>query len=246
MGSIENEIEVQKLDASTIEFEKSTIMVVDDVEENRKLVQAVLKDYQIELIMAENGEEAIKKLHTVSIDLILMDLRMPKMNGYEATTIIKNDKKFKNIPIIALTASVMGKDLEKVSKYGFDGYLRKPVIVCDLIEEMGKYLKYHFKNEIIKDKKSEEKIDKDKLLFVIKLLENELKVEWLNIKDGGDFTLIEDFSIKLRELAQNNGIKILENYAEELIKNIEAFDIEKVDYMMNTFENLIKNLREKV
>lgn len=84
------------------------------------------------------------------------------------------------------------------------------------------------------------------MLFVIKLLENELKVEWLNIKDGGDFTLIEDFSIKLRELAQNNGIKILENYAEELIKNIEAFDIEKVDYMMNTFENLIKNLREKV
>ena len=81
---------------------------------------------------------------------------------------------------------------------------------------------------------------------MITRVENEFKQEWLNIKDGGDFSLIEEFAIKLNELALREEIYLLENYSKELIKNIESFDIEKVDYLMNTYLELIENLKAKL
>ena len=88
--------------------------------------------------------------------------------------------------------------------------------------------------------------DFDKLKFVINELENSYKLEWLNIKDGGDFSLIEEFANKLNQLSIEQDIYILKDYSDELIKNINAFDIEKVDYLMNTYLNLIENLRGKL
>lgn len=246
VSSMEDEIVTSKLKASNIMFEKAVILVVDDVLENRKLVQASLKDYDIDLIMAENGKEAIELLKNVNVNLILMDLRMPVMDGYEAATILKNDERLKNIPLIALTASVMGKDLEKVSKYGFDGYLRKPVILDDLIEELAKYLKYQFLHNDIKEENNNKIIDLEKLKVVVNKLENELEQEWLNIKDGGDFSLIEEFALELNELALKEEIYLLDDYSKELIKNVESFDIEKVDYLMNSYLELIENLKVKL
>ena len=246
VSSMEDEIVSHKLLASNIEFEKARILVVDDIEENRKLVLASLKDFDIDLIMAQNGQEALDKLKNVNVDLILMDLRMPVMNGYEAASIIKNDEKLKKIPLIALTASVMGKDLEKVSKYGFDGYLRKPVILDDLIEELGKYLKYNFINEETFLNNDSKIMDLGKLKFVINELGNCYKEEWIKIKDGGDFSLIEEFANKLNKLSIDQDIYVLKDYSDELIKNINSFDIEKVDYLMNTYLELIENLKGKL
>ncbi len=246
VSSIQEEIVTQKLLTSNIEFEKAQILVVDDVEENRKLVLASLKDFDIDIIMAQNGKEAIDKLKNINVDLILMDLRMPVMDGYEAANIIKNSPKLKDIPLIALTASVMGKDLEKVSQFGFDGYLRKPVILDDLIEELAKYLKYHFINKDIIEENRDKIIDFDKLNFVIEKLENEFKDEWQNIKDAGDFTLMERFAQNLNKLSIDENIYLLKDYSDELIKNIESFDIEKVDYLMNSYLDLIDNLKGKI
>lgn len=246
VSSMEDEVVSSKLKASNIMFEKAVILVVDDVLENRKLVQASLKDFDIDLIMAENGKEAIELLKNVNVNLILMDLRMPVMDGYEAATILKNDERLKNIPLIALTASVMGKDLEKVSKYGFDGYLRKPVILDDLIEELAKYLKYQALHNDIKEENNNKIIDLEKLKVVLNKLENEFKQEWLNIKDGGDFSLIEEFALRLNELALQEEIYLLDDYSKELIKNVESFDIEKVDYLMNSYLELIENLKVKL
>ena len=246
ISSIQEEIVSQKLLSSNIIFKKSKILVVDDVEENRKLMEASLKDFDLELTMAENGKEAIDKLKNLNVDLILMDLRMPIMDGYEAAGIIKADDKLKQIPLIALTASVMGEALEKVSQYGFDGYLRKPVIIEELIEELSKYLEYHFIDEHIAQNNHLKILDFEKLEVVLDKLQNELNSEWINIKDGGDFSLIEKFANKLNDLSIKEDIYILNDYAQELIKNINAFDIEKVDYLMNTYLELIENLKVKL
>ena len=184
ISSIQEEIVPQKLLSSNIIFKKSKILVVDDIEENRKLMEASLKDFDLELTMAENGKEAIDKLKNLNVDLILMDLRMPIMDGYEAAGIIKADDKLKQIPLIALTASVMGEALEKVSQYGFDGYLRKPVIIEELIEELSKYLEYHFIDDHIAQNNHLKILDFEKLEVVLDKLQNELNSEWINIKDG--------------------------------------------------------------
>lgn len=124
--------------------------------------------------------------------------------------------------------------------------MRKPVILDDLIEELSKHLKYYFLDKNIKEKDKNEILDFEKLKFVILKLENELKEEWLNIKDGGDFSLIEKFAQKLNSLSIEKDIYILKDYSNELLKNIEAFDIEKVDYLMNSYVELINNLKAKL
>jgi len=239
------EIKEPQTNISNIIFEEATILVVDDIEENRKLVEASLKDYNFNLIMAVDGKDAIEKLENINVDLILMDLRMPVMDGYEAAVYIKNDNKLKDIPLIALTASVMGKDLEKVSQYGFDAYLRKPVILNDLIEKISEYLVHKIDNSSEVEPYEIQCIDLLGLVKLIELLEDSLKDEWLDIKDKGDFTLIEEFAQKLRALADKNSNSLLKNYSEELINHVDSFDIEKVDFLMNTYLDLIKKLKEQ-
>jgi len=243
VSSLGEQITTQKLDYSNIVFEKATILVVDDIEENRKLVKASLKEFDFKIVMAENGKVALDRLKNINIDLILMDLRMPILNGYEAARIIKNDNKFKNIPLVALTASVMGKDLEKVGEFGFDAYLRKPVIISDLIEKISEFLPYEFLNNTI-DKESEDLKDLDLKLFneLIELLNGSLKEENREIKNKGDFLLIASFLDKLIEISSKVEIKLLSNYIEELKNNIDSFDIEKVDFLMNSYEELVDKL----
>lgn len=250
VSSVVESFECKKLNISNIVFDKATILVVDDISENRKLVEASLKGYGFNIIMAKNGQESIDLLEKVNIDLILMDLRMPVMNGYDAAVYIKNKDKYKNIPLVALTASVMGKDLEKVAEYGFDGYLRKPVILDDLIEELGKFLPYSFVNEDnSKEVLVHETVNYEKLDEVIETLNNELKLECNEVKNKGDFSLIEDFAQRILELGISSNIRILENYANEIITHIESFDIEKVDYLLGSFGSTIGKLevlKEKI
>lgn len=245
LTSAKEDIYSKEFLTSDIKFEKAKILVVDDAEENRKLVQIRLKDYDLDLIMAKNGQEAIKKLKNIHIDLVLMDLIMPIMDGYEAIKIIKNDNQLKDIPIIALTASLIGKDSNKVSENSFDGYLKKPLLLEDLILELSKHLKYYFGN---KEKQiyTNDITDKRKLKIVIEKLENELKEQWKYAKESGDFSIMEEFAIKLNNLAKEQNIYILKDYSNELIKDINTFDIEKVNYIMNIYLELINNLKRKM
>ncbi len=109
-------------------IEGKTILVVDDDMRNVFALSSVLENYKANVIVAKNGKEAIEKLHANSnIDLILMDIMMPEMDGYEAMKIIRKNKKYKNLPIIALTAKAMKEDREKCIAAGANEYLSKPV-----------------------------------------------------------------------------------------------------------------------
>lgn len=243
VSSIGEQIITEKLDYSNLIFEKAKILVVDDVAENRKLVEESLKGFDFELIMAENGKIALEKLKNIKIDLILLDLRMPVLNGYETARIIKNDNNLRNTPLIALTASVMGKDLIKVGEFGFDSYLRKPVIIDSLIEKLAEFLPYSFSNKIIEDEKNNlDGLDSKLFDQLIDILNGELKKENEEIKDKGDIHLIDAFFVKLEKASKIIKINLLTNYVEELKNNIDSFDIEKVDFLMNSYESLIEKL----
>ncbi len=243
ISSIESEKMQKTATIKNIQFEKATILIVDDIKDNRKLVSSSLLEYDLEVIEAQNGKDAIELLENIKIDLIFMDIKMPIMNGYEAAKIIKEDKRLKNIPLIALTASVMGRDLQRIKEYKFDGYLRKPVSQEDLITQIGKFLK-HKTLEILTEEK--QKIDSStyiNLPEVINTLENEYTKTWENIKEMGDFTLIANFADSLENLGDKNSIHTLSNYAKELKINCESYDIERVDFMMNSYPQLIEKLR---
>jgi PAS domain S-box-containing protein len=119
----ESESEMVELD---LEIEKVRVLVVEDIALNQLLMKTLLDDFGFERDIAANGKIAIDKLKTNEYDIILMDLQMPEMNGFEATEYIRNTMKL-SIPIIALTADVTTADLEKCTKVGMNDYLAKPV-----------------------------------------------------------------------------------------------------------------------
>lgn len=125
-----------KTNAATL-FEKESIeldtekkninvLVVEDIKLNQLLMKTVLDDFGFDCDIAENGRIAIEKMMTTSFDIILMDLQMPEMNGFEATDHIRKKLNSK-IPIIALTADVTTVDLQKCKKIGMNDYISKPI-----------------------------------------------------------------------------------------------------------------------
>lgn len=117
-------------DVGFIEFDDKVknikVLVVEDIALNQLLMKTLLDDFGFERDMAENGKIAIEKLKTNNYDVVLMDLQMPEMNGFEATDYIRNVLKL-SIPIIALTADVTTVDLAKCKEVGMNDYLAKPV-----------------------------------------------------------------------------------------------------------------------
>ena len=105
---------------------KKKILVVDDTEFNRDLVVQLLEE-DYDMVIAENGEEALTVTARERPDLILMDLGMPVMDGWEATRRLKADDKLKNIPVIAVTSHAMVGDEIEARKAGCDDYLPKPI-----------------------------------------------------------------------------------------------------------------------
>jgi len=118
---------------------KKTILVVDDTEWNRDLMVQLLEDEYI-ILQAVDGEDGVRKAEEEKPDLILMDLGMPVMDGWEATRKIKANDALKHIPIIAVTSHAMVGDEIDARKAGCDDYLPKPVDDEELIRKIKKLL----------------------------------------------------------------------------------------------------------
>ena len=103
-----------------------TILIIEDDEFNRDLLEQLLEE-EYEILVAVDGEAGIKMAHQEHPDLILMDLSLPVIDGWEATRQIKSNETLKSIPVIALTAHAMRGDEEKAKDAGCDDYLTKPI-----------------------------------------------------------------------------------------------------------------------
>lgn len=117
------------------------ILVVDDNQDSRELVAKILKNRGYQMIEAVDGEEALEKASAECPDLILMDISIPKLDGYEVTRRLKSQIKFKDTPIIALTAHAMKGDREKALEAGCEGYISKPIDIHELPDQIKSYLK---------------------------------------------------------------------------------------------------------
>jgi len=118
----------------------ATILVIEDNPDNLDLVTEILEDEGYIIIGVGSAEGGIKKLREDGVDLVLMDVGLPDMDGLEATRIVKADRKLNKIPIIALTAYAMKGDKEKVLGAGCDGYLTKPLDEGELLEIIKRFV----------------------------------------------------------------------------------------------------------
>jgi len=116
------------------------ILIADDKATSRELLRTVLERQGYAVTEAADGEEALQKALAEPPDLILLDLQMPRRSGYEVLVELRKDPRHAEVPIIAITASVMQGDREKALAAGFTGYMAKPVALVHLREEVQRLL----------------------------------------------------------------------------------------------------------
>jgi len=109
------------------------ILIVEDNEKNRKLVRDVLTFTGYRLAEAETGEEGVRLAKELRPDLVLMDIQLPGINGIVALGQIRDDPAIRDTPVIAVTASAMTQDRQKIMAAGFNGYQSKPINVKDFL-----------------------------------------------------------------------------------------------------------------
>ena len=127
--------------SNKIKFEKAKVLVVDDIESNRYLFKEILKNAGVEVITAENGLEAIETARNEIPDLIIMDNRMPVMDGIDATRAIRKISCLRNIPIIAISADAIEDDKEHFLNAGINDYITKPININHFLSVLQKWLK---------------------------------------------------------------------------------------------------------
>lgn len=206
----------------------SSVLLAEDNVINQTVMLGLLEDTGIEVIIANDGKEALDRLETRSdIEMIFMDINMPVMDGYEATSQIRKDDRYNNIPVVALTANAMQKDIDKAKETGMQEHLGKPIDVQALY---GLLLKYITAKEDVLEIKEEKKRGDDRN----STLQQISKLKELNVLEGlervgGDVVLYQnilfDFSDIFRDSVTQFETLVKEarlNEASHLAHNIKG------------------------
>jgi len=119
---------------------RATILYVEDNYDNRMLVRRVLEAEGYRVIEAEDGVQGIEWLLSQTPDLVLMDINLPEIDGYEVTKRFKQLPSMEKVPVIAMTANVMKGDREKTLAAGCDGYIPKPIDIDALPDQIARFL----------------------------------------------------------------------------------------------------------
>ncbi len=242
------------LDVNNIQLGKATILIVDDKLYNRRLLVKFLDYPGITILEAENGLEAVEMAKRHRPDLILMDVKMPVMDGYEATLILKADEQLKSIPVIAVTASAMKEQEIEIKKSGSDGYLKKPVSKLELMSQVIRFLPYSLSSTAAIAASPGTVAPEDhnlspgllapgiteKLPGLTAILQGDLIRQWERISKTFLLDEIEEFSKKTRELGDQYCIKILGDWGIRLLKAVQSYDMQKVAQTLVYFPELVK------
>jgi len=122
------------------ESTQKTVLLVEDNEDNLVVYRTILEHVGFRVIEARDGEEGVNRAKEQLPNLILMDISIPKIDGWEATQRLKSDENTRDIPIIALTAHALEEDRQKALQAGCDGYLAKPVEPRRVVQEVERFV----------------------------------------------------------------------------------------------------------
>ena len=244
-------LEAPAIDVDAVIFDRATILITDDIEVNRNLVKGYLEQYDFNLLEAENGEEAIKVCKEQRPDMVLMDMKMPVMDGFEATQKIKQDDEIKDIPVVALTASAM-KQSEDEIKGMCDGYLRKPVSKLELVAELTLWLSHQIEDALSEapeiSAESAEAFDPDtlspetvkRLPDLASHLETQ-KETWEELSKTLTINEVEEFANQIKEAGIEYGYPPVIAWGDRLAGQAGMFDMDGMAKSLEAFPKLIRN-----
>ncbi len=235
-------------------FNDAKVLIVDDVIVNRELIKEFFKGTGMQFFEAGNGLEAIEKANKLLPDIILLDMKMPVLDGYEAAKKLRQDDATKNIPIIALTASAMKGDQARIMQFGFNGFISKPVdktqliqLIADIIPQFVSRTSEYATNPQIKESISF--ADESSILNV-----NHLKTILSgDLADTANTLLktliigdIQEFADELSIVGLEHRFRFLQEYSSNLKEYASRFDIASMRNLLAEFPEIAKNLSKEV
>jgi signal transduction histidine kinase/CheY-like chemotaxis protein len=221
-----------------IEFEPATVLIVDDIESNRAVIRHFLKDHPLSVVEAMDGAAGFELTQKLRPDIVLMDIQMPVMDGYEASAKIKAVPETSKTPIIAVTASVYGDEVA-IRKY-LDGFISKPFSKAELTIELLKHLPYKElkpKPQPVKNNTSKcalDNIPADDL----SLIRDEFKDEFDEIYSLMITQDVAEFASKLNKYAIENNIPCLEEYSQKLDSFANSFKVDRMEMALNKLKTI--------
>ncbi len=232
-----------------ISLNKGKILVVDDILLNRQLIVEFLRGSSIEVIEANNGMDAVRLAREEELDLIFMDIKMPHMSGVEAMRLIKENNK--DLPVIALTASIFDVHSEQQQDTWFDGYLRKPVDRVQILEELERYIGLEKGKEdqsVITRRESSEQISpkfsEDEKKKLAKNLENQ--ISGIIAELDTDSIMMDQYKELLKDLKdieKEIPAPQLVEFNNKLESAINLFDIDRIRKLITQqYSKLVSSL----
>lgn len=225
-------------------FCNATLLVVDDIASNIESVQLLLDHCALKILTAENGENAIEIIRQTRPDIILLDLRMPGMDGFEVARRIKENPEWARIPIIAFTASVFSK--EKIISSGlFDAMVFKPVSKIEIVNTIKQFIPFTVVESDSVPNKFYADISNvpDSVLTYMPELGAVLTAEylprWENLKDSLVLFNIEAFAADIKSIAEKYNVPYLSDFALRIAEDADQIDIESLHEDMYRFPAIV-------
>lgn len=217
------------------DFSKCHLLLVEDNDTNRQLAIELLKDTGIKIDIAVNGQEALTMVTNgdKKYDLVLMDIQMPIMDGYEATLRIRSDKRFTYLPIIAMTAHAMQEEQQKILEAGIDAHITKPINIKAMLRVMRFFLLEQDTSKQL-NKKIEDKADE---LLEIPHIRGLAVAEALNQLDGNK---------KLYLWVLRSFLEKQSNDATLIAEALDAGDENRTKFLLHTLKGIAGSIGASV
>jgi Signal transduction histidine kinase len=247
LRDFEKRTEEIQLDPADIVFEKATIIIADDVEHNRSYLKDALRKTNIEVVEANDGQEALFLAKKIVPDLIITDIRMPVLDGFDLLNKLKSDDALKHIPVIAYSASVMKAQKDRIRKSEFSGLLIKPVQVTELYLELMNNLPYKStkgpgQGQSVPEINLAKEISD--LPGLVHSLDTRFKDIWMTFGSRQPIGEVRDFGSQLVELGKNHNAAIITGYGDELVIAADSFNIEAILNLIRKYSRIVELLNE--
>lgn len=234
-------------------FKPAKLLVVDDVEMNRNLIRDNFSNSPFEILEADDGQRAVALALEHQPQLILMDLRMPVLDGFAALERLRAQPETRAIPVIALTASIQPSQFDRIEQAGFDAYLRKPISRNDLLATVARFLPQEAPKKKAETKAAPAtKSPAPKAPAAVPAIQDwpllqeqlrgPLQAEWEELKDSGDMARMAAFANRLSELAERAGAPELAQYGLTLSQQVGQFDLAGLQETLGSFPALVESL----
>lgn len=233
-------------DISGIVFEKASVLVVDDIDTNRKYFRDALAESELEIIEAGSGAEAIEIMEKKIPDLIITDIMMPDMNGYELLGEIRKDERLRNIPVVAYSAAVMSEQKEKIQSGNFSGLLIKPVQISEMYAELRKHLKFSITDKQDETLLGAESVENEGVVDLdglVTALDGSLREVYSTFEKKQPLTEVKEFGRSLLLIGKEHHCRYISQYGTDLVNAADDFNITAILSLLRNYDEKVSYLR---